>query len=179
MLFWHVLANYFEDQYMFGQGIVEDSPRCQRFGVKVIGLIPHQSISGDFDAKYAGYFPSDKGRDILASARLSKVIRIIYGKDADPQKLTFLFSPLQTLRGNQGSICQNVHSKVFIMDDAFCTIGSMNFNRRSTTHDSELSLRFCEPNPNADSFAKQLRVRLWQSLLGLPSAEQHLINDPL
>jgi hypothetical protein len=65
------------------------------------------------------------------------------------------------------------------MDDAFCTIGSMNFNRRSTTHDSELSLGFYEPKPTADGFAKRLRLRRWERHLGLPASEQHLIDDPL
>src|SRR5207244_200068 len=91
----------------------------------------------------------------------------------------FLFSPLKTPRDSGGSIYQYIHSKVFIMDDAFCTIGSMNFNRRSTTHDSELSLGFYEPKPRADGFAKRLRLRLWQLHLGLPPSEQHLIDEPL
>jgi len=87
--------------------------------------------------------------------------------------------PLQKQPDPAGSIYQYVHSKVFIMDDAFCTIGSMNFNRRSTTHDSELSLGFYEPNPAGDSFAKRLRIRLWEHLLGLPQSEHHLLGDPL
>ena len=32
-----------------------------------------------------------------------------------------------------------VHAKVCVMDDAWATVGSDNFNRRSWTHDSELS----------------------------------------
>jgi phosphatidylserine/phosphatidylglycerophosphate/cardiolipin synthase-like enzyme len=171
---------YFEDQYMVGQEIAQAiHDVVKSYGVKVLGVIPHQSISTDFDEGRIGYFRTDRGKDVLASARLSRVISVIYGKDADPQKLTFLFSPLQTHPDPQGSIYQYVHSKVFIMDDAFCTIGSMNFNRRSTTHDSELSLGFYEPNPKTDSFAKRLRLRLWQRHLGLPTNELHLIDDPL
>ena len=55
----------------------------------------------------------------------------------------------------------------------------MNFNQRSTTHDSELSLGFYEPNPRTDGFAKRLRLRIWQRHLGLPTSEQHLVDDPL
>lgn len=168
---------YFEDQYMVGQEIAEAiRDVVERYGVKVIGVIPHQSISVDFDEPAASV---TGGTDVLASARLSRVIRVLCGKDANPQKVTFLFSPLQKQPDPQGSIYRYVHSKVFIMDDAFCTIGSMNFSRRSTTHDSELSLGFYEPNPGPDGFAKRLRLRLWQRHLDLPASEQYLIDDPL
>jgi phosphatidylserine/phosphatidylglycerophosphate/cardiolipin synthase-like enzyme len=171
---------YFEDQYMVGQEIAEAiRDVVNAHGVKVIGVIPHQSISNDFDQETLGYFRGDGGRDVLAHARLSRVIRVIYGTSADPKDRRFLFSPLQLKPDPKGSIYQYVHSKVFIMDDAFCTIGSMNFNQRSTTHDSELSLGFYEPNPTGDGFAKRLRLRLWQQHLRLPASEQRLIDDPL
>jgi phosphatidylserine/phosphatidylglycerophosphate/cardiolipin synthase-like enzyme len=171
---------YFEDQYMVGQEIAEAIREVvKNYGVKVLGVIPHQSISTDFDQGRIGYFRTDRGQDVLASTRLTRVIHVLYGKDADPEKLTFLFSPLQTLPNPQGSIFQYVHSKVFIIDDAFCTIGSMNFNRRSTTHDSELSLGFYEPTPKGDSFARRLRLRLWQRHLGLTASGLYLINDPV
>jgi phosphatidylserine/phosphatidylglycerophosphate/cardiolipin synthase-like enzyme len=172
---------YFEDQYMVGQEIAEAiRDVVDAHGVKVIGVIPHQSISGDFDQETLGYFRADRGRAVLASARLTRVIRVIYGTSADPNTRRFLFSPLQQLKPDpRGSIYQYVHSKVFIMDDAFCTIGSMNFNQRSTTHDSELSLGFHEPNPTGDGFAKRVRLRLWHQLLRLPESEQHLVDDPL
>jgi phosphatidylserine/phosphatidylglycerophosphate/cardiolipin synthase-like enzyme len=171
---------YFEDQYMVGQEIAEAvRDVVKKYNVKILGVIPHQSISTDFDEGRIGYFRTDRGQDVLASTRLSRVIEVLYGKDPDPEKLTFLFSPLQTLPNPQGSIFQYVHSKVFIIDDAFCTIGSMNFNRRSTTHDSELSLGFYEPNPKSDSFAKRLRLRLWQHHLGLTASRLYLIDDPL
>lgn len=165
---------YFEDQYMVGQEIAEAiSDVVRRYGVKVLGLIPHQTISTDFDDSHVKWF------DVLASTRLSRVITVIHGKDADPKKLTFLFSPLQKKPDPEGSIYQYVHSKVFIMDDAFCTIGSMNFNRRSTTHDSELSVGFFEPGPKADGFAKRLRLRLWGNHLRLPEGDRKLLDDPL
>jgi phosphatidylserine/phosphatidylglycerophosphate/cardiolipin synthase-like enzyme len=176
---------YFEDQYMVSQEIAEAIRDVVRnFGVKVLGVIPHQEISGDFDypveyGVHLGGLLADEGRDVIARTRLSRVIRVIYGNDADPRKITFLFSPLQTQPGFQGSKYQYVHSKVFIIDDAFCTIGSMNFNRRSTTHDSELSLGFYEPNPENGSIAKRLRLRLWQRHLGVPANAQNLIDDPL
>jgi phosphatidylserine/phosphatidylglycerophosphate/cardiolipin synthase-like enzyme len=171
---------FFEDQYMVGQEIAEAiRDVVNAHGVKVIGVIPHQSISGDFDHDM-GYFRADRGKNVLASARLTRVIRVIYGASAEPDRHRFLFSPLQELPPDKhGSIYRYVHSKVFIMDDVFCTIGSMNFNQRSTTHDSELSLGFYEPNPTGDGFAKQLRLRLWHQYLRLPASEQPLVDDPL
>jgi phosphatidylserine/phosphatidylglycerophosphate/cardiolipin synthase-like enzyme len=176
---------YFEDQYMVCQEIAEAiRDVVKSYGLKVLGVIPHQSISNDFDYPVIhgvnlGEFLADQGRDVMARTRLSRVISVLYGKDPDPEKLTFLFSPLQSKPDPQGSIFQYVHSKVFIIDDAFCTIGSMNFNRRSTTHDSELSLGFYEPNPKSNSFAKRLRLRLWQDHLGLTASGLYLIDDPL
>jgi phosphatidylserine/phosphatidylglycerophosphate/cardiolipin synthase-like enzyme len=177
---------YFEDQYMVSQEIAEAiRDVVKRYDVKVLGVIPHQSISTDFDLPMKhginlGGVLENLGKDVLARTRLSRVIRVIYGNDALPGKFRFLFSPLQTLPVTKGgSIYRYVHSKVFIMDDAFCTIGSMNFNRRSTTHDSELSLGFYEPNPKANTFAKQLRLRLWQHHLGFTTSQLYLVDDPL
>ena len=39
-----------------------------------------------------------------------------------------------------------VHAKVCVMDDVWATIGSDNFNRRSWTHDSELSAVVVDPS---------------------------------
>jgi len=171
---------YFEDQYMVGQEIAEAiRDVVKAHGVRVIGVIPDQSISTDFDQETLGALREDGGKNVLASTRLSRVIRVMYGTDANPLKLTFLFSPLQKQPDPLGNVYQYIHSKVFIMDDVFCTVGSMNFNRRSTTHDSELSLGFYERNPTGAAFAKRLRLRLWQLHLALPSTEQHLLDDPL
>jgi len=50
-----------------------------------------------------------------------------------------------------------VHSKVCVLDDMWACVGSDNFNRRSWTHDSELSCAVMD----ADSeFARDLRLRL-------------------
>ncbi|OBF94852.1 phospholipase [Mycobacterium sp. 852002-51152_SCH6134967] len=50
-----------------------------------------------------------------------------------------------------------VHSKVCIIDDTWACIGSDNFNRRSWTHDSELSCAVLDAD---DRFARDLRLRL-------------------
>ncbi len=54
-----------------------------------------------------------------------------------------------------------VHAKVCVMDDIWSTIGSDNFNRRSWTHDSELSAVVVDPSSEDHSpYARRLRLTL-------------------
>ncbi|MBA8795900.1 phosphatidylserine/phosphatidylglycerophosphate/cardiolipin synthase-like enzyme [Friedmanniella endophytica] len=58
-----------------------------------------------------------------------------------------------------------VHAKVCVMDDVWATVGSDNFNRRSWTHDSELSavvIDEAEPVPDGLdlNYARRLRLTL-------------------
>jgi len=61
-----------------------------------------------------------------------------------------------------------VHAKVCIVDDTWATVGSDNLNRRSWTHDSELSCAVVDDGPECDSFARDLRLTLWSEHLALP-----------
>jgi phosphatidylserine/phosphatidylglycerophosphate/cardiolipin synthase-like enzyme len=75
-----------------------------------------------------------------------------------------------------------VHAKVCIVDDVWATIGSDNFNRRSWTHDSELSCAVLDDTRDtreprdpaglgdgARVFARELRLRLWREHLARPA----------
>ncbi|MDH6461409.1 phosphatidylserine/phosphatidylglycerophosphate/cardiolipin synthase-like enzyme [Micromonospora sp. A200] len=75
-----------------------------------------------------------------------------------------------------------VHAKVCVVDDVWASVGSDNFNRRSWTHDSELSCAVLDdtrdgraptdPTGAGDGarvFARELRLRLWR---------EHLDRDP-
>lgn len=54
-----------------------------------------------------------------------------------------------------------VHAKVCVMDDCWATIGSDNFNRRSWTHDSELSAVVVDTDGGDHSaYARRLRLTL-------------------
>ena len=59
-----------------------------------------------------------------------------------------------------------VHAKTCLVDDTWATIGSDNFNRRSWTHDSELSAVVVD---TAGAYAGRLRLTL---------AAEHLDRDP-
>jgi phosphatidylserine/phosphatidylglycerophosphate/cardiolipin synthase-like enzyme len=71
-----------------------------------------------------------------------------------------------------------VHAKTVVIDDVFAAIGSDNMNRRSWTHDSELSVALLDEEHDdrapldpaglgdgARRFARDLRLTLWQEHL--------------
>jgi phosphatidylserine/phosphatidylglycerophosphate/cardiolipin synthase-like enzyme len=60
-----------------------------------------------------------------------------------------------------------VHAKLCVMDDVWCTTGSDNFNRRSWTHDSELTAAVVDRADGGTSpYAQGLRLRLAAEHLG-------------
>jgi len=84
-----------------------------------------------------------------------------------------------------------VHSKVCVIDDIWCAVGSDNLNRRSWTHDSEISCavvdgRFDERSPQemgshgdrARVFARDVRLRLACEHAALPAEEADAAVDP-
>jgi phosphatidylserine/phosphatidylglycerophosphate/cardiolipin synthase-like enzyme len=60
-----------------------------------------------------------------------------------------------------------VHAKVCIIDDAWACVGSDNANRRSWTHDSELSAAVMDTERSGGSWAKDLRLTLATEHLGI------------
>jgi phosphatidylserine/phosphatidylglycerophosphate/cardiolipin synthase-like enzyme len=60
-----------------------------------------------------------------------------------------------------------VHAKVCIVDDTWMTCGSDNFNRRSWTHDSELTAAIVDrADGDRSPYAQSLRLRLAAEHLG-------------
>ena len=85
-----------------------------------------------------------------------------------------------------------VHAKVCIVDDVWLEIGSDNLNRRSWTHDSELSCAVIddtlderEPRDPAGGgdgarrFARETRLRLWREHLGRAEGDDADLVDPV
>lgn len=85
-----------------------------------------------------------------------------------------------------------VHAKVCVVDDVWATIGSDNVNRRSWTHDSELTaavldaaLDTREPTDpaglgdGARRFARDLRLQLMREHLDLEPGEDDALLDPV
>jgi phosphatidylserine/phosphatidylglycerophosphate/cardiolipin synthase-like enzyme len=83
-----------------------------------------------------------------------------------------------------------VHAKVCVIDDVWATTGSDNFNRRSWTHDSELTAAVLDntpADPAADdplgsdrprAYARNLRVSLVREHLGLTGSGDPDLADP-
>jgi phosphatidylserine/phosphatidylglycerophosphate/cardiolipin synthase-like enzyme len=82
-----------------------------------------------------------------------------------------------------------VHAKVCVIDDVWATVGSDNLNRRSWTHDSELSCAVIDsevddripldPGGLGDrsrKFARALRLSLWVEHLGRSPDDADLLN---
>ena len=82
-----------------------------------------------------------------------------------------------------------VHAKVCVIDDVWATVGSDNLNRRSWTHDSELSCAIIDsvlderrprdPGGLGDGsrkFARDLRLALWAEHLGRAPDDEELVD---
>ncbi|MEO3938525.1 phospholipase D-like domain-containing protein [Dermatophilaceae bacterium Soc4.6] len=65
-----------------------------------------------------------------------------------------------------------VHSKVCVIDDEWASVGSDNFNRRSWTHDSEVSAAVVHPG-----YARALRHELVREHLGIEADEEVGIDE--
>ena len=76
-----------------------------------------------------------------------------------------------------------VHAKVCVLDDRWATVGSDNFNRRSWTHDSELTAAIWDERASStdspDSFAAELRSTLAREHLDLAPDDPTDLSDPI
>src|SRR5439155_19887694 len=83
---------------------------------------------------------------------------------------------------DEGGAAIYVHAKAVVIDDVLAVIGSDNMNRRSWTHDSELSIAILEEDRDprepvdltrrgerARRFARTLRLGPWREPLGVES----------
>jgi phosphatidylserine/phosphatidylglycerophosphate/cardiolipin synthase-like enzyme len=121
--------------------------------LRVIAVLPH--------------FPDQDGRlaippSLLARERLmDDLARVAPGRVA--------FYGLE----NQAGTPVYVHAKVCVIDDEWASVGSDNFNRRSWTHDSELTAAVWHP-----SYARSLRATLAAEHLGLDSSAASALTMP-
>jgi phosphatidylserine/phosphatidylglycerophosphate/cardiolipin synthase-like enzyme len=74
-----------------------------------------------------------------------------------------------------------VHSKLLIVDDDVCVIGSVNSNHRCWMHDTEIMVILQDiqgtggTGPGHRGFARELRCQLWAEHLNVPSSQ---LGDP-
>ena len=138
---------YVEDQYLWGSQIGDVFTEALRAheDLKVIAVVPlHPDVEGlNRLAQLEGRRRAMTAMEEAAPGRVA-----VYG-----------------IENRQGTPIY-VHAKACVVDDTWATIGSDNFNRRSWTHDSELSAVVVD---TAGDYARHLRLTL---------AAEHLDRDP-
>lgn len=134
---------YVEDQYLWSTEIAEtfaDALR-RRPELRVIAVLPHVP---DQSAPLSRV-PQELGRhDVVTQLLQAGGERVaLYGIENHQSRPVY------------------VHAKVCVIDDWWATIGSDNFNRRSWTHDSELSAVVLDAaGGDHSAYARRLRLTL-------------------
>jgi phosphatidylserine/phosphatidylglycerophosphate/cardiolipin synthase-like enzyme len=151
---------YLEDQYMWSQQVAELFADALRRNpdLHLVVVVPrHPDVDGRFALP-----PNQVGR-----AQAIEVCRQAGGERVHAFDLE-----------NHDGVPVYVHAKVCVVDDVWASVGSDNFNRRSWTHDSELSCGVLDgtrdPREPADPaglgdgarvYARDLRLRLFREHL--------------
>ena len=164
---------YIEDQYLwapFVADLIADALRSQP-DLHVVAVVPRFP-----DKDGTARWPSLVGRE--------QAIKVCRAAGAD----RFAIYDLENAAGTP----VYVHAKVVVVDDVWAMIGSDNLNRRSWTHDSELSCAVLdertdgrEPRDparqgdNARAFARDLRLRLLCEHLDRDDADTADLLDPV
>ena len=165
---------YLEDQYLWSREIVShfaqalrDQPRLH-----LIAVIPHFP---DSDGRVSGPANLIGRQQALAELLAAAPDRVaVYGIE------------------NHAGTPVYVHAKVCVVDDVWASVGSDNVNRRSWTHDSELSCAVIDSVTDdreprvidrfgsaARSFARELRLQLAREHLDRPVGADHDLLDPV
>jgi phosphatidylserine/phosphatidylglycerophosphate/cardiolipin synthase-like enzyme len=162
---------YIEDQYFWSveiarllAGALRQQPHLQ-----VIGVIPR--------------YPDKDGRWSGPPSRFAQARAIAIVKNAGGDRVGIY--DIENEIGNP----IYVHAKVCVIDDVWATVGSDNLNRRSWTHDSELSCAVIDseiddrspldPGGLGDGsrkFARALRLSLWAEHLGRLPEDPELLD---
>lgn len=155
---------YLEDQYLWGRHIGDAFVQALRDqpALHVLAVVPlHPDLAG------AARVPELVGRR-RAMAEMHR---------AAPDRVAVFGIE------NHAGTPVYVHAKCCIIDDTWTTVGSDNFNRRSWTHDSELSAVVVDTDPaDPGAYARALRLRLAAEHLDLDEDDQEAMSgcvDPI
>jgi phosphatidylserine/phosphatidylglycerophosphate/cardiolipin synthase-like enzyme len=165
---------YIEDQYLWSQHWAEAVANALRreAELRLIAVVP----------RFA-----ERGGTISANAEnigRSRVIETLRGAGGERVAVY----DLENVHGTPIYI----HAKVCVIDDVWLEVGSDNLNRRSWTHDSELSCAVldatCDTREPVDPAAlgdcarvlpRDTRLRLWREHLGRAGADDADLVDPV
>ena len=147
---------YIEDQYLWSGDIgrrlavtLSENPNC-----RLIAVLPH--------------FPDQDGALSKPPNLVGRHLALSILKEAAPDRVA-----VYGVENHSGTPVY-VHAKVCIIDDQWATVGSDNFNRRSWTHDSELSAAVWDSEVLPDGsreYARNLRLTLAREHLDRPEEE--------
>jgi phosphatidylserine/phosphatidylglycerophosphate/cardiolipin synthase-like enzyme len=165
---------YLEDQYLWSEDAAHalaDGLRRHR-DLRVIAVVPR--------------YPDRDGRASGAANRVGREYVTDILRRAGGER--FAIYDLENVDGTP----IYVHAKVCIVDDVLMIVGSDNLNRRSWTHDSEISCSVIdaarderEPidpgglGDGARHLARETRLRLWGEHLGRANHDEDDLLDPI
>jgi phosphatidylserine/phosphatidylglycerophosphate/cardiolipin synthase-like enzyme len=165
---------YLEDQYFWSRGVAEVFAQALRRNsdLHVVVVVPR--------------YPDQEGRMAEAPSLLGRQIASEICRDAAADRFA-----MYDLENHAGTPVY-VHAKVVVVDDVWAMIGSDNLNRRSWTHDSELSIGVLdevrddrEPmdpaglGDGARRFARDLRLGLLREHLDRTADDVDDLVDPI
>ena len=135
---------YLEDQYLWSKRVAQLFARAlqENPDLHLVAVVPR--------------YPDVDGRLALPPNMIGRRQAIDACKEASPQRVHIF-----DVENHVGTPVY-VHAKVCVVDDVWACVGSDNFNRRSWTHDSELS---CAVLDDTGEFARDLRLRLMREHL--------------
>jgi phosphatidylserine/phosphatidylglycerophosphate/cardiolipin synthase-like enzyme len=146
---------YVEDQYFWSDVVATALAEALRRepDLHVIGVVPR--------------FPEEDGR--LSGPPMSYGQRLAWERLREAGGDRFALFDLENAAGTP----VYVHAKVCVVDDQWMTVGSDNLNRRSWTHDSELTCAVVDPD---GVLPRSMRTSLWAEHLGLPQDDPRLAD---
>jgi phosphatidylserine/phosphatidylglycerophosphate/cardiolipin synthase-like enzyme len=150
---------YVEDQYLWGQHVGDAFTEALRANpeLHVVAVVPLYTDQDGFMARVPQQLGRDRALQQMQAVAPGRVA--VYGVE------------------NEEGTPIYVHAKVCVMDDIWATIGSDNFNRRSWTHDSELSAVVVDAAADDHSpYARRLRLTLAAEHLGRPISDETLLE---
>jgi phosphatidylserine/phosphatidylglycerophosphate/cardiolipin synthase-like enzyme len=164
---------YLEDQYLWSAEVVDCFAEAliADAGLRLVAVIPH--------------YPDQDGRLSLPLNLVGRVQALAKLDAAGPDRVA-----IYGVENHAGTPVY-VHAKVCIVDDVWASVGSDNVNRRSWTHDSELSCAVVdaelderEPRvvdrfgDGARRFARELRLELSREHLDRAAGDDTDLLDP-
>jgi phosphatidylserine/phosphatidylglycerophosphate/cardiolipin synthase-like enzyme len=155
---------YLEDQYLWSTEVARLFAEALRAhpDLHLVAVVPRHP---DLDGRFA-LAPNMVGREMALRVCRSAAADRVHVFDVENHRSTPVY----------------VHAKVCVIDDVWASVGSDNFNRRSWTHDSELSCAVLDPTPDprepVDPAGLGDGARVFARSLRLDLLREHLDRDP-